>query len=254
MSEKTFEIVMKSLLVIGIGFIVIMFPGCFILLLILPSEISNIIFGIAFYGLLVSSGFVTVLFFVGDKIIRKTKYANMCKPKPVKADKIPSTYNTYDKLKTFLHNSLTEKTYNIQKQTKFDNDGEFIGYTKSSNLCLLDCFIIIRIPELTDQVIDTADNEIGDMLTEYYGSEKITDAVNVTLLFCVDRITTPFSELLNSNLTQEYKKGKLFAGISFGGKNIYIAKQKGGFAIANYKKLRKEFISIMNIGIQGMDV
>ena len=224
-----------------------MFPGCFILLLILPSEISNIIFCIAFYGLLVSSGFVTVLFFIADKIIRKTKSANMCKPKPVKADKIPSTYNTYDKLKTFLHNSLTEKTYNIQKQTKFDNDGDFIVYTKSSKLWVLDCFVIVRIDELTDKTIDITETLIAEMLIEYYGSSKITDAVNVTLLFCVDRVTTPFSELLNSNLTQEYKKGKLFAGISFGGKNIYIAKQKGGFAIANYKKLRKEFFNIMNI-------
>ena len=36
-------------------------------------------------------------------------------------------------------------------------------------------------------------------------------------------------------------------GISFGGKQIYIANQKDGFAIAKYKKLRKEFMKIMNL-------
>ena len=66
-------------------------------------------------------------------------------------------------------------------------------------------------------------------------------------VFCVDRITPDFQKLVNSNVQQGLKNVRLPIGVSFGGKNIYIAKQKDGFAITKYKRLRKEFIDIINL-------
>ena len=43
------------------------------------------------------------------------------------------------------------------------------------------------------------------------------------------------------------KNARLPVGVSFGGKNIYIAKQKDGFAIKKHKQLRSEFIDIMDL-------
>lgn len=69
----------------------------------------------------------------------------------------------------------------------------------------------------------------------------------IIVLICVNRITPAFQKLVNGNICQERYLFKLPVGISFGGKQIYIAKQKGGFAIAQYKQLRKEFLDIMGI-------
>lgn len=51
----------------------------------------------------------------------------------------------------------------------------------------------------------------------------------------------------NGNLQQGLKNGRFIVGVSFGGKNIYMARQKDGFAITKYKRLRLEFIDIMNL-------
>ena len=64
---------------------------------------------------------------------------------------------------------------------------------------------------------------------------------------CVDRITPDFQKLVNSNVQQGFKNGRLPVGVSFGGKNIYIARQKDGFAITKHKRLRREFIDIMDL-------
>lgn len=66
-------------------------------------------------------------------------------------------------------------------------------------------------------------------------------------VFCVDRITPAFQKLVNSNVQQGLKNSRLPVGVSLGGKNIYIARQKDGFAITKYKRLRKEFIDIMHL-------
>ena len=41
------------------------------------------------------------------------------------------------------------------------------------------------------------------------------------------------------------KNGRLLAGASFGGKILYIGKQEDGFAIAKYKRLRREFLRVV---------
>ena len=48
-------------------------------------------------------------------------------------------------------------------------------------------------------------------------------------------------------MQQDYKKGILVTGISFGGKSIYIAKQIGGYGVLHCKKLREDFIKLMGI-------
>ena len=88
------------------------------------------------------------------------------------------------------------------------------------------------------------------MLNEYYNEKIITDKINMISVFCVDRITPTLQKLLNSNIQQGYKNGRLPVAISFGGKNIYIAKQKDGFAITKYKRLRKQFLKILKQSMQ----
>ena len=66
-------------------------------------------------------------------------------------------------------------------------------------------------------------------------------------VFCVDRINSTFRKMVNTNAQQGFKNGRLPVGISFGGKNIYISRQSDGFAIGKHKRLRREFIDIMEL-------
>ena len=79
---------------------------------------------------------------------------------------------------------------------------------------------------------------------KFYNNNNNSVTVNVGVKD--DNVMT-FQKLVNSNVQQGFKNGRLPVGVSLGGKNIYIAKQKGGFAITKYKQLRREFIDIMNL-------
>ena len=105
----------------------------------------------------------------------------------------------------------------------------------------------IPLHDLSDELLDSANESITNILKAYYGCETITDTINMISVFCVDRITPDFQKLVNSNVQQGFKNGRLPVGVSFGGKNIYIAKQKDGFAITKYKRLRREFFDIMDL-------
>jgi len=66
-------------------------------------------------------------------------------------------------------------------------------------------------------------------------------------VICVDRVTTAFNDFVNTSIAQGYKKILLPVGISFGGKKIYIARQKEVVLIRRYKRLRKYFLEMLNI-------
>ena len=106
---------------------------------------------------------------------------------------------------------------------------------------------VIRVSELTDELTEAADDAITDILTGESGRDVITAYVNMISVFCVDRITPPFRSMVNCSMEQGLKNGRLVAGISFGGKRVYVAKQVGGLFIAKYKKLRKRLHQILNL-------
>ena len=238
MSDRTKELILKTLLVIGMILILLIFPGSILLSILIKNEtvLNLVIYAIifAFFG----SGF---LFMILLPIFGGLKQ------KPVKAEKVPLVFASYNELLDFLNERLVQKEYKTQKVTPILPEGEITVYVKPVKIWTLSCFTIIRVPELSDELLDSANESITNILTEYYGGKAITDTVNMITVFCVDRITPAFQKLVNGNVQQGLKNGRLPVGISFGGKNIYIAKQKDGFAIAKYKRLRRKFIDIMEL-------
>lgn len=238
MSDRIKELILKTMLVIGMILILLIFPGSILLSILIKNEtvLNLVIYAIifAFFG----SGF---LFMILLPIFGGLKQ------KPVKAEKVPLVFASYNELLDFLNERLVQKEYKTQKVTPILPEGEITVYVKPVKIWTLSCFTIIRVPELSDELLDSANESITNILTEYYGGKAITDTVNMITVFCVDRITPAFQKLVNGNVQQGLKNGRLPVGISFGGKNIYIAKQKDGFAIAKYKRLRREFIDIMEL-------
>jgi len=98
---------------------------------------------------------------------------------------------------------------------------------------------------MTSETLDLFDETLKEFLKKYYGKDRITDEISLITLVCVDRITPSFQKFVNSNIEQSFKNYRLPVGVSFGDKSIYIAKQKDGFAVTQYKKLRKRFLNLL---------
>ena len=237
MSDRIKEIILKTLLVIWTILFFSIFPGMIFIGLLFEENTAYIIFTTIWNSIIVSS----ILF-----VVLRLIFGGL-KQKPVKAETVLLPFEDYISLEYFLDKSLTNNFYVKQKKLSFDEKGNVAVYIKSTKLWTLDCFAIIRVVELSDETLEIVNDKITEILTEYYKGKTITDTVNMISVFCVNRITPTFQKLVNSNIQQGFKNGRLPVGISFGGKKIYIAKQKDGFAIAHYKKLRKEFLDVMHL-------
>ena len=118
-------------------------------------------------------------------------------------------------------------------------------YLPKKKFWALNCLVLVRVPELTEDILNMSNEKFKEFLIDYYGTDAITDWLSLISLVCVDRITPTFQKFVNSNIKQEPKSYKLPVGVSFGGNTIYISKQKDGLAISKYKKLRKEFLKLI---------
>ena len=237
-SEKIKQRIIKTLLVIAVILMVMIFPGFLILPFIIKSQtVCFTIFNTVF-----------VLFFLdGVLVMVLTPILGGIKSKPVKAEKIPLPLQTFEEFSAFFASALEGKGYVKQQTLPIAEEETVTLYIKSGGLWVLNCVAVIRVADLTEENLEQANEKITEILTAYYHGKVITDTVNMLSVFCVDRITPVFQKLVNSNVQQGVKNGRLTVGISFGGKSIYIAKQSDGFAIAKHKRLRKEFLTLMKL-------
>jgi len=168
-------------------------------------------------------------------------------PEITKPDKALLMFETYDKLKVSLDEELIQRQYFKIKEISSYKNVEIIIYIKSQRLWVFDCFAIIKTSELSDEIVNNANDSITECFKEYYNKNTVTNTVNMISLLCVDRITPTFRKMVNMNIQQGIKNGRFVAGASFGGKIIYIANQIDGYALGKYRRLRNEFCDIMNI-------
>ena len=236
MSDRTKEIIIKTNLVIGLVFLLILFPVLPIISFFLDEKLISLLFYIDL-----------CLFFISGILFAILLPVFGLKQKPVKADKIPFIFDNFQKFSSFLEKTATQNGYQAQPALPTNERSNVTVYIRSRKLWALDCIAIIRVPELTDEILHAENDKITEILINYYGTERMTDWISMISIICVDRITPAFQKLVNSNIRQGFKNFRLPVGISFGGKSIYIAKQRDGFAIGKYRKLRKEFLKLLAI-------
>ena len=235
MNDKTKECILNIITTVGMLSIVIVFPGS-ILCAVFPDTMYIIVQIALFTGFAMGFLLIILLPLFGKK-----------KSKPVKADVLASPYRSYEELSQFLSAAMATNGYHLVKTSTLEPEGAVSVYADTLKGSEWNCVSVIRVPELTDELTETANNAITDILTGESGRDVITAYVNMISIFCVDRITPTFRKMVNCNMEQGLKNGRLVAGISFGGKKIYVAKQSGGLFIAKYKKLRKRLHQILNL-------
>lgn len=188
-----------------------------------------------------------ILFFVfgGSLMVLLPRFG--LEQKSEKPERTAVPFDSFQDFINFFQKALFDRGYQLQDTVSFLTDAEIRLFIKPLKLWEIECFSVIHVPELSDKEVDAANDTITDILTAYYSGKTITDTVNMTSVFCVERITPTFRKLLNSTMEQGIKNGRLLVGISFGGKNMYISRQNGGFAIGKYRRMRKQLADIMRI-------
>ena len=215
----------------------VVFPGCCIYGWFLPEDVTMFICGIC--GTITAVSGISLLIFI---------FAFHIEPEPVKPDKAPLPYQNFEALYEHLQHVLGESQYQSHPSITLDDRSTMWIYTKGQKLWELDCFVVIRLPDLGKGFMDDVANDaITEFLMGYYQKDQITASINMMSFVCVDRVTSAFYEFINTPLEQGMKNGRLLAGASFGGKILYVSKQEDGFAIAKYKRLRKEFLRIVGV-------
>ena len=166
-------------------------------------------------------------------------------PEPVAAEKRELPFDDFETLLAHFDAAAAECDYERQPEHPCEDDARVIVFVRSSGLSEIDSLAFLRVAELTDEAIEAANETITETLLDYYGTDRITDTVNMITVVCVDRITPPFRTYVNRGAEQGPKNGCLPVGVSFGGTGLYIARQKDGYAIRKYKRLRKEFLTLL---------
>ena len=236
MSDKVKEIVLKSVLVVA-SFCLIMMPISTVLAIWIEDYTD--FFAIAF--LVVGGIFILLLFTLDYKI------------KPVPAEKFSLNFKSYNAFMDFMEKKLENQGYKKNNKNIIDENTTLSLYIRHPIYRETNCVVIIKTTELTNKLVDILDENIHKSIVEYYGTEYISDTINMIPIVCVDRVTTAFNDYVNSSIAQGYKKILLPVGISFGGKKIYIARQVEGVLIKRYKLLRKYFLEMLNVDEQNKE-
>lgn len=237
MRNKTKIILIKIATVIALTAMVIVVPGSFIYAWFLPG---NVVYGIlGCCGIVFAISGICLLIFV---------FAFHIKPEPVKPDKTPLPFQDFETLDEHLRQVLGQSQYQSHSGIVLDDQSTMWIFTRKHKLSELDLFTVIRTPELQkDFMDDVANDAVTEFLQGYYQKGQITDSINMIALVCVDRVSPAFYEYINTPLEQGMKNGRFLAGASFGGKILYIGRQEDGFAIAKYKRLRREFLRVVGV-------
>lgn len=235
MNDKTKECILNIIIAVGIVSIVIVFPGS-ILCAVFPDTMYIIVQIALFTGFAMGFLLMVLLPLFGGM-----------KPKPVKAEVFASPYASYEEFSRVLSGALGENGYSPVKTAVPEPESTVTVYADTLQGGEWNCVSVLRVPELTEEWTEAANDAITDILTGESGQATIYAYVNMISIFCVDRITPAFRSLVNSNMEQGFKNGRLVVGVSFGGKRIYVARQVGGLFIVKYKKLRRELARILEL-------
>ena len=237
MRNKTKINLIKATSVIELIAIAIVVPGSFIYAWFLPENVV--------YGILICCG---IVFAVSGISLLIFVFAFHIKPEPVKPDKAPLPYQDFEALDEHLRQVLGQSRYQSHPGIVLDDQSTMWIFTRKHKLSELDLFTVIRTSELQkDFMDDVANDAVTEFLQGYYQKGQITDSINMIALVCVDRVSPAFYEFINTPLEQGMKNGRFLAGASFGGKILYIGRQEDGFAIAKYKRLRREFLRVVGV-------
>lgn len=166
--------------------------------------------------------------------------------KTAKSEKVAISLKTYNELREHIEKLATDWNYKYSRVHSLD-EGEVCIYIHSAGFSGIDCIVLVRVPELHQEIRGQIDEAVYDLLTAYYGKDELNDFVSMIELFCVDRITSSFRSALTNVKWKDYKFEFFPVGVSFGGKNAYIAVP--GKRSKRYENMREVILRLLGIEV-----
>lgn len=239
MGDKVKGIILKSVIIIGVLLELSLFPGTIIVAFMVDSQE---VFNKIFYGILISffvDGLLmcVLLIFWGHTL-----------HKAVKAERREHPFDCYEEFVAFVEPSLSKNGYIKQCEIAIGGSVEnrLALYIEQNAKREITCMCILRTSQLSNDVVEMFNIEITKKLKDYFKTGLITSTVNMIAVFCVNRTNSTLYKMVDGVLQQGIKNGRLLVGMSFGGKKLYISKQRGGFGFFRYKTLYDKFEQLMS--------
>lgn len=167
--------------------------------------------------------------------------------------KVEITYKNIKSKRLYLNTSKYEEfEEKILKELYIDGYAQFQNIPNKIN-CKIK-YLIRRSKEINDIVllVRSNDRELSESACQNYFEISLNyiikqypefseKNINLIHIVCVDKVNDNLRKITESNVEQGYGRFNLPVGISFGSRTVYIATQKDGLFIMNYKKLVKMF-------------
>ena len=230
MSNKYKELILKILIVLSL-----IFGGMPLILAVLSCffYIPNLLTLIQFC--------IIVMLITGSLCII---LMHVMKFKPEKPESYPISSQDFENFMIALERILKDNFYEYQKKIALIENAEIFLFCKKEKRRKLYCFSVIRVSELSGDIVELADEKITDFFRGYYGTDRVSDTIVLFSVVCVDRINSSFRTFVD-NCGDVGKKRYMFpAGISFGGKKLYVV-HLSSFVPEKYIKLKKDFLELM---------
>ena len=160
-----------------------------------------------------------------------------------KAEKMPCPFQCFEELMEILTPCLREE-YEYYRFFKTDKNINIEFYARHESYKEVKCITIVHVPELTTAFLEQGNDAVQKLLEGVCSTSRITDQIIMTSLFCVDRVTPVFYDVVNKCELLDYKVRYLPVGISFGGKKVYIANPKKHSRW--YKAAREEILQLLS--------
>lgn len=238
--NKIKQIIFKFLLVNDTIFLLYILLCAFFRVFFSWSKFANILYD--------NINYVFILFLIfGWAMVLYTLIFNVefvgKKSKPFKIDLIVKTHK---KLVENISGYLLIKGFYEFELVNY-NSFQIKMFYKIKNYIFLkriDFIILIMKDQLEKGDLELFDEKINGLIDKNLNNFK-SNVYSYTPIICVNKNSNIFRKYINTNVIQSFKIFKLPVGILYEDSKIFIAKQKDGPAIAQYKKLKKFFMKLI---------
>ncbi len=234
MCDKTRIMIQNILKYFCIGLFHLNILGNLILAWLIPNkDVALTVIKANFFAFSVSG----ILYFLSFFILK-------CKS-PVCTEVFSHSFSCYDQLIEYIQDSPSFKNYQLyQSITLYDS--KVTIYRKAIKpFSSLKYLMIFYTPELTEKQTQDSQMYITKLIDEYLQSRKLfIDPIEYTCMFCADKATPVFEQMIHDITPQFLKMFKLPVGVCFDEKNIHITTPQIGYR-ARHQKMRKEILRIL---------
>lgn len=244
MSDKTKEIIIKTVIVLGciLGALILIIPF-FAFFCESPSEADPnalpqpiIHWWNANFVAFIANGILLMILLSVFGLNRKS----------VRAERFSLEYQNFPELKEQFITACSKQNYQIHEPIPIDEQSNLLMFTKKKTPLELDCIAVFRVPALNAEFLELANDKITEFLTAYYGKTQITDTVNM-IAFSVLTVLHPVSKIGKQQYAAGIQKHEACRWVFLWRKNALHCKAKDGFALRKFKRLRKMLLNIMGI-------